>query len=249
MFNKSRMTISKLLRPESIAKIEALDALGVRLEAKRCKLVRHPELERRVYEAVGLGHRLTSKAEIFSKAQDIACELNIRDFDGNTNWCLRFIQQHDLCVASPKAAKLPLFSMQRTPEMPPRKLGCISSPPKPQTAIDVYSPSLIVQQDYQQQAVRQEQDDATTADMPLKSTSDYDDRDESERKFWMQHDSFLRLCSDGDGKVRQPSNVSAVAWHAVARDVFTGTPQLIKRQDFYDSTPTARDYYHSYLLA
>ena len=127
MFNKSRMTISKLLRPESIAKIEALNASGVRLKAKRCRLVRHPELERRVYEAVGLGHRLTSKAEIFSKAQDIACELNIRDFDGDTNWCLRFIQQHDLCVASPKAAKLPLFSMQRTPEMPPRKLGCISS--------------------------------------------------------------------------------------------------------------------------
>ena len=71
MFNKSRMTISKLLRPESIAKIQALAAAGVRLEAKRCRPVRHPEVERRVYAAVGKGTRLTSKAEIFRHAQDI----------------------------------------------------------------------------------------------------------------------------------------------------------------------------------
>lgn len=109
MYNKSRMTIFKLLLLESTSKINALAVAGVRLEAKRCRVVRHPELEWHVYEAVGLRTRLTSKAEIWNNAQDIARDLNISDFEGNSNWVLQFIQQHNLVVSLLKPDTLSLF--------------------------------------------------------------------------------------------------------------------------------------------
>ena len=54
MFNKSCMAISKILRPESIFKTQALYISGVRPDSKRNKHLKRPELERRVCEAVGL---------------------------------------------------------------------------------------------------------------------------------------------------------------------------------------------------
>ena len=54
MFNKSCMAISKLLRPESIFKTQALYISGVRPDSKRNKRFKRPELEQRVREAVGL---------------------------------------------------------------------------------------------------------------------------------------------------------------------------------------------------
>ena len=92
------MTISKLLRPESIAKVKALAASGVRLEVKRCKPAQYPELEQRLYEEVGKGERVVTKSEIFEMAQKVACEMMITDMDIGNNWCTRFIDQHDLVV-------------------------------------------------------------------------------------------------------------------------------------------------------
>ena len=54
MFNKSCMAISKILRPESIFKTQALYISGVRPDSKRNKRFKRPELEQRVCEAVGL---------------------------------------------------------------------------------------------------------------------------------------------------------------------------------------------------
>ena len=54
MFNKSCMAISKILRPESIFKTQALYISGVRPDSKRNKRFKRPELEQRVREAVGL---------------------------------------------------------------------------------------------------------------------------------------------------------------------------------------------------
>lgn len=69
---------------------------GVRLEVRRCKHVRHPELERRVYHAVGYGTRMTSKAEILRKTVEIAKEMKVKEFERSDNWVTRFINQHGL---------------------------------------------------------------------------------------------------------------------------------------------------------
>ena len=98
MFNKSRMTISKLLRPESIAKTKALATSGVRLAARRCRSVQHPEFERRLYEALGMGARVVSKGEIIEKAATLARDMRINDMEISSNWCQRFVKQHDLVL-------------------------------------------------------------------------------------------------------------------------------------------------------
>jgi hypothetical protein len=100
MFGKSRMTICRLLRPASVAKIKALVNSGVRMEAKRCKPPQYPEVERRLYQDLGLGSRPVSKAEIVARAEQLAHALNIPDMDTSYNWCLRFINQHNLTVGS-----------------------------------------------------------------------------------------------------------------------------------------------------
>ena len=98
------MTICKLLKPESMAKIRALAISGVRLEAKRCKSVQHPELEQCLYAAVGMGARRTSKKEILAKAEELAQEMNIADWKTDNGWCNRFINQHDLYLTSSSVA-------------------------------------------------------------------------------------------------------------------------------------------------
>lgn len=98
MFAKSRMTISKLMRPESIAKVHALAASGVRMDVRRCKRAQYPELEQRLFVAVGQGTRTVTKSEIIEQAEKMACEMNISDMDASNNWCNRFVSQHDLVI-------------------------------------------------------------------------------------------------------------------------------------------------------
>ena len=105
------MTISKLLRPENIAKTKALATSGVRMEVKRCKRIKHPELERRLYEAVGMGDRHVSKGEIRQKAAMLSRAMKIDDVDLSHNWCARFMKQHNLtanlmqpCYTRPNSA-------------------------------------------------------------------------------------------------------------------------------------------------
>jgi len=82
------MTISKLMRPESIAKVHALAASGVRLDVRRCKR-QHPHLEQLLFVTVGRGTRTVTKSEIIEQAEKIACEMNINDMDASNNWCNR----------------------------------------------------------------------------------------------------------------------------------------------------------------
>jgi len=101
IFAKSRMTISKLLRPESVAKVHALAASGVRLEAKRCKAAQYPVLEEHLFMTVGRGTRTVTKSEIIQEAEKLACEMMIHDLDVGNNWYTRFVNQHDLVVQTP----------------------------------------------------------------------------------------------------------------------------------------------------
>ena len=104
MFGKSRMTISKLLRPEGIAKTKELANAGVRLESRRCKRAQYPELEGRLYEKLGMGSRVVTKAEVMQLAEDLADEMGIVDMEVNNNWCTRFVKQHDLSMGVHSAA-------------------------------------------------------------------------------------------------------------------------------------------------
>ena len=104
MFGKSRMTISKLLRPEGIAKTKGLANAGVRLESKRCKRAQYPELEGRLYERLGMGSRPVTKGEVMQVAEELVGEMGIMDMDVSNNWCTRFIKQHDLSVGGQGAA-------------------------------------------------------------------------------------------------------------------------------------------------
>jgi len=122
MFDKSRMTISKLMRPESIAKVHALAASGVRLDVRRCKRAQYPKLEQLLFISVGGGTRTVTKSEIIEQAEKMACEMNINDMDASNNWCNRFISQHDLVInharlpAPLQPRSMPQSSMFRTHE-------------------------------------------------------------------------------------------------------------------------------------
>jgi hypothetical protein len=98
IFGKARTTISRLLRPENISKTKELAASGVRMEARRCKRPQYPELERRLFELLGSGSRIVTKAEIVFKAEQLAVQMNISDMVADYNWCMRFIKQHDLVI-------------------------------------------------------------------------------------------------------------------------------------------------------
>ena len=98
MYGKSRMTISKLLRTEGVAKIKGLESAGVRMESRRCKQAQYPELEGRLFEVLGMGRRTVTKAEVMQQAEELADEMGISDTKVSNNWCTRFIKQRDLSV-------------------------------------------------------------------------------------------------------------------------------------------------------
>jgi hypothetical protein len=98
MFGKSRMTISKILRPENVENTKALAASGVKMGAKRCSRAQYPDLERRLYEVLGMGHRTVTKAEVLLRAQDLCSQMKISDMDMSNKWCAHFINSHDLRV-------------------------------------------------------------------------------------------------------------------------------------------------------
>lgn len=62
MYDKSRMTISTILRPENIEWYRKLAASGVRRQAKRYKRSGHPDFEGQVFEAIGSGLKPATKA-------------------------------------------------------------------------------------------------------------------------------------------------------------------------------------------
>ena len=100
MFRKSRMTISKVLRKDNVAKIKALAASGVRMEAKRCRKARYPEFERCLFRQLGDGLRPVIRHEVLTKARELLREMNITDMKVDSKWCTRFIRQHDLSIGA-----------------------------------------------------------------------------------------------------------------------------------------------------
>ena len=65
-YNKSRMTISTILRPDNIEWYKKLGASGVRRQAKRYKRTEHPDFERLVFEAIGSGMKSVTKTVSYS---------------------------------------------------------------------------------------------------------------------------------------------------------------------------------------
>jgi len=141
MFAKSRMTISKLMRPESIAKVHALAASGVRLDVRRCKRAQYPEIEQRLFISVGRGTRTVTKSEIIEQAEKMACDMNINDMDASNNWCNRFVSQHNLVInharlpARLQPRSTPQSSMFQTQDNDPfeSEASTMSTSPTPST--------------------------------------------------------------------------------------------------------------------
>ena len=98
LFGKSRMTISSVLRPDSIARCRQMAAGGVRGDAKRCKRPEGFEFESKVLQAVGGGREFTTKNAIISAAETLACKYGVRNFQATDKWYMRFVQQHNVPI-------------------------------------------------------------------------------------------------------------------------------------------------------
>jgi len=115
IFDKSRMTISTLLRPDSIAWYKQLADGGIRGEAKRCKRSGYPDLERTIFKAIGKGKVSTTKADILNVAESIACKEGVPKFKPTNNWVSRFIQQHNIPITKqPQQLPQPLYTRSTT---------------------------------------------------------------------------------------------------------------------------------------
>ena len=95
MFCKSRMTICKVLRKESVDKIKALAATGICLRAKRSRIVRYPKFEQSLLEQLGPnGTRLLTRCELLVKARALSNAMNIADLTMDYKWCSRFMKHY-----------------------------------------------------------------------------------------------------------------------------------------------------------
>jgi hypothetical protein len=103
MFRKSRMTISKVLRKDNVAKIKALAASGIRMEAKRCQKQRYPAFELCLFRQLGGRERPVSRHEVLTRARELMKEMNITDMRVDGKWGARFIRQHDLSIGALEA--------------------------------------------------------------------------------------------------------------------------------------------------
>ena len=98
MFCKSRMTICKVLRKESVDKIKALAATGICLRAKRSRIVRYPKFEQSLVEQLGNGTRLLTRRELLVKARALSNAMNIADLTMDYKWCSRFMKHYGLAI-------------------------------------------------------------------------------------------------------------------------------------------------------
>ena len=99
MFCKSRMTICKVLRKESVDKIKALAATGICLRAKRSRIVRYPKFEQSLLEQLGPnGTRLLTRRELLVKARALSNAMNIADLTMDYKWCSRFMKHYGLAI-------------------------------------------------------------------------------------------------------------------------------------------------------
>ena len=69
-----------------------------RLDARRCKNSQYPLPERRLFAAVRSCARTLDKSEIIEQAEQMACEIKIKDMNVSNNWCSHFVTQHNLIV-------------------------------------------------------------------------------------------------------------------------------------------------------
>ena len=103
IYGKSRSAISKILRPENIAKLKNISDTGVHKGVKRYShVLPQLELEKRIHEMMvqraGNPPRVCygRRAEVMAFAQKIAVEAGITDFRPTYGWYARFLKRHGL---------------------------------------------------------------------------------------------------------------------------------------------------------
>jgi hypothetical protein len=113
LYGKSRSAISKILRPENIAKLKNISDTGVHKGVKRYShVLPQLELEKRIHEmmveragnaaaCVYYGRR----AEVMAFAQKVAREAGVVDFRPTYGWYARFLKRHGLAESAEEALR------------------------------------------------------------------------------------------------------------------------------------------------
>ncbi|EKX34758.1 hypothetical protein GUITHDRAFT_119067 [Guillardia theta CCMP2712] len=94
-YGKSKSAISKILRPENIARLRSIHSVGVEASQSCCARTHNLELERRLHEFVeaNLDDKQWRK-QTRKRAGEIARELGVEGFVASKGWCNRFIKRH-----------------------------------------------------------------------------------------------------------------------------------------------------------
>ena len=104
LYGKSRSAISKILRPENIAKLKNISDTGVHKGVKRYShVLPQLEMEKRIHQMMvdkGSDRPLLSlvsgRTEVIAYAQKIALEAGVTDFRPTHGWYARFLKRHGL---------------------------------------------------------------------------------------------------------------------------------------------------------
>ncbi|EKX42946.1 hypothetical protein GUITHDRAFT_110992 [Guillardia theta CCMP2712] len=94
-FGKSKSAISKILRPDSVARLRSIERMGVEASQSSCARSHNEELERRLHEYVEANQRESQwRLEIRRRAEEVGRELGLLGFHATKGWCDRFIRRH-----------------------------------------------------------------------------------------------------------------------------------------------------------
>ena len=94
-FGKSKSAISKILRPDNVARLRSIQSVGVKATQSSCARSHNLELERRLHEYVKMNQQDGQwRLLIRTKAKELAGELGLSGFRATKGWCNRFIQRH-----------------------------------------------------------------------------------------------------------------------------------------------------------
>ncbi|EKX51138.1 hypothetical protein GUITHDRAFT_103059 [Guillardia theta CCMP2712] len=94
-FGKSKSAISKILRPDNVARLRSIQSVGVKATQSSCARSHNLELERRLHEYVEMSQQDGQWRQLIrTKAKELAGELGLSGFRATKGWCNRFIQRH-----------------------------------------------------------------------------------------------------------------------------------------------------------
>uniref|UniRef100_A0A7S0DXP3 HTH CENPB-type domain-containing protein n=1 Tax=Hanusia phi TaxID=3032 RepID=A0A7S0DXP3_9CRYP len=94
-YGKSKSAISKILRPDNIARLRSITSVGVEASQSCCAKSHNLELEKRlhVFVEANMSDRQW-RMQTRRKAGELAAELGIEGFQATKGWCNRFIKRH-----------------------------------------------------------------------------------------------------------------------------------------------------------